>query len=87
MSPAKIYDKDDCSSSHLIDPPVVNLNIGDENSNLQTITASDVLPLAMFSRRAIIDFGSTTIVDRPLIKFLLIENSAEEEQFVNWLIH
>ncbi|CAH8446043.1 unnamed protein product [Heterobilharzia americana] len=53
-----------------------------ENENPFTVTVSDILSLSMFSRRAVVDFGTTSVIGKPLTHFLLLENTINEEQWV-----
>ncbi|KAF8561953.1 hypothetical protein P879_08909 [Paragonimus westermani] len=55
----------------------------DENHEPMTVTASDVLTLNTFSRRAVVDFGTVNYCrDRPVVRYLLLENPLEEDQLV-----
>ncbi|KAF5398265.1 hypothetical protein PHET_08667 [Paragonimus heterotremus] len=55
----------------------------DENREPMTVTASDVLTLSTFSRRAVVDFGTINYChDRPEVRYLLLENPLEEDQLV-----
>ncbi|VDQ16072.1 unnamed protein product [Trichobilharzia regenti] len=49
-----------------------------ENEEPLTVNVSDILSLSTFSRRAVVDFGSTT--GKPLTRFLLLENPIDEAQ-------
>nr|CAH8824367.1 unnamed protein product [Trichobilharzia regenti] len=51
-----------------------------ENEEPLTVNVSDILSLSTFSRRAVVDFGSTT--GKPLTRFLLLENLIDEAQSV-----
>ncbi|KAF7259980.1 hypothetical protein EG68_08255 [Paragonimus skrjabini miyazakii] len=55
----------------------------DENHEPMTVTASDVLTLNTFSRRAVVDFGTINYCrNRPEVRYLLLENPLEEDQLV-----
>ncbi|KAF6777966.1 hypothetical protein AHF37_02330 [Paragonimus kellicotti] len=59
------------------------LSTSDENHEPMTVTASDVLTLNTFSRRAVVDFGTINYCrDRPVVRYLLLENPLEEDQLV-----
>ncbi|CAH8826822.1 unnamed protein product [Trichobilharzia szidati] len=51
-----------------------------ENEDPLTVNVSDILSLSTFSRRAVVDFGSTT--GKSLTRFLLLENLIDEAQSV-----
>ncbi|CAH8435974.1 unnamed protein product [Schistosoma intercalatum] len=55
---------------------------GDENEVPFTVTVSDTLSVSMFSRRAVVDFGTTNFTGKSLTRFLLLVNHFDEEQSV-----
>lgn len=56
---------------------------GDENEVPFTVNVSDTLSVSMFSRRAVVDFGTTNFTGRSLTRFLLLVNHFDEEQSVS----
>ncbi|CAL8089046.1 unnamed protein product [Calicophoron daubneyi] len=56
---------------------------GDENQQPITVTVSDVLSLSTFSRRAVIDFGNISLTDRPITRYMLVENPHDDNQWVS----
>ncbi|CAH8437822.1 unnamed protein product [Schistosoma haematobium] len=55
---------------------------GDENEVPFTVNVSDTLSVSMFSRRAVVDFGTTNFTGKSLTRFLLLVNHFDEEQSV-----
>ncbi|TNN06994.1 Abnormal spindle-like microcephaly-associated protein [Schistosoma japonicum] len=54
----------------------------DENEVPFTVNVSDILSLSMFSRRAVVDFGTTNFTGKTLTRFLLLVNHFDTEQSV-----
>ncbi|CAH8438425.1 unnamed protein product [Schistosoma margrebowiei] len=55
---------------------------GDENEVPFTVNVSDTLSVSMFSRRAVVDFGTTNFTGKSLTRFLLLVNHFDGEQSV-----
>ncbi|OON18579.1 hypothetical protein X801_05565, partial [Opisthorchis viverrini] len=55
----------------------------DENREPICVTASDVLTLTAFYPRAVVDFGTENFTNRPFVRYLLLENPHDEDQYVS----
>ncbi|CAH8437085.1 unnamed protein product [Schistosoma turkestanicum] len=56
--------------------------LADENEVPFTVNISDTLSVSMFSRKAVVDFGTTNFTGKSLTRFLLLVNDFDDEQSV-----